>query len=306
MVLKQRPGGSVVNRLPAGRTALRRAGLPGLLLLILLMLAFPAGCAAEKQQTITVFSGSVARLAMEDAAGTFETKTGIKVYLNFSGSGTMLSQMKLSRSGDLYVPASPDYMRLAERDGVIEPGSEKRLAYLVPAILVQRGNPRNIQTLSDLAGPGIQVAIADPESVTIGLYAYEILVYNNLLPEVGGNIVTYGESYGKVVSLVALKIVDAAIGWSIAALWQPDTIEVVYLKPEQVPRLSYLSAAISTFARDRESSQRFLDFLASPEGQEIFRRRGYITAEGEARKFAPGAEIGGEYRLPESYRPVVK
>ncbi len=275
--------------------------MSGLLILIPL-----GGCAKGEQKTITAFCGSASKPAMEEAAKVFEEKTGIKVYLNFGGSGAVLSQMKLSRSGDLYIPGSPDYMAMAEDDGVVEPGSVKIISYLVPAILVQHGNPKDIQTLSDLAQPGIKVGLADPESVSIGLYAYEILEYNNLLREVGENIVTYGESYSKIVSLVALKSVDAIIGWRVFSKWNPEAIDVVYLKPEQIPRLAYIPGAISTFTEDRENAQRFLDFLVSAQGQEIFAKWGYITTENEARKFAPNAEIGGDYKLPESYKPLVK
>ena len=265
-----------------------------------------SGCSQGGQKTITAFCGSASKPAMEEAAKAFEGKTGIKVYLNFSGSGTVLSQMKISKSGDLYIPGSPDYMVIAEEDGVVEPESVKIISYLIPAILVQHGKPKNIHSLSDLAKPGIEVGIGNPEAVCVGLYAYEILEYNNLLPEVGANIVTYAESCSKTASLVALKAVDAILGWRVFSVWHPDTIDVVYLKPEQIPRLSYIPGAISTFTGDRESAQKFLDFLVSPQGQEIFGKWGYIATESEARKFAPNAEIGGEYRLPETYKPPVK
>jgi len=277
------------------------------LLLVGLLILIPiGGCAQGGQKTITAFCGSASKPAIEEAAKVFEEGTGIKVYLNFSGSGTMLSQMKISRSGDLYIPGSPDYMVMAEHDGVVEPESVKIISYLIPAILVQHGNPKNIQSLSDLAKPGIEVGIGDPESVCVGLYAYEILEHNNLLQEVGGNIVTHAESCSKTAALVALKAVDAILGWRVFSQWHPDTIDIVYLTPEQIPRLAYIPGAISTFTEDRESAQKFLDFLVSPQGQGIFSNWGYITTEGEVRRFAPNAEIGGEYKLPEDYEPLVK
>jgi len=263
------------------------------------------GCAEGGQRTLTAFCGSASKPAMEEAARAFEEKTGIEVYLNFSGSGTMLSQMKISKSGDLYIPGSPDYMVMAKRDGVVDHDSVKIVSYLVPAILVQGGNPKNIQELSDLANPGIEVGIGNPEAVCVGLYAYEVLEYNNLLAEVEPNIVTHAESCSKTASLVALKSVDAILGWRVFSRWN-DTIDVVYLRPEQIPRLSYIPGAISTFTEDREGAQKFLDFLVSPQGQEIFNKWGYIATEGEAGKFAPIAEIGGEYKLPETYKPLVK
>jgi len=276
-----------------------------LLLFMVVFLPF-GGCAGGEQKIITAFCGSASKPAMEEAAQAFEQETGIKVYLNFSGSGTMLSQMKLSKSGDLYIPGSPDYMVMAEHDGLVETESVKIISYLVPAILIQHGNPKNIQTLSDLARPGIKVGVGNPKAVCVGLYAHEILKYNNLLDEAGKNIVTFGESCSKTASLVALKSVDAVIGWRVFSRWHPDTIDVVYLKPEQIPRLAYIPGAISTFAEDRESAQKFLGFLVSPQGQEIYRKWGYIATESEARNFAPSAEIGGEYRLPETYSPFGK
>ena len=262
------------------------------------------GC--RKETSITVFVGSASKPAIEEAARTFELNTGIKVYLNFSGSGTMLSQMKLSNSGDLYIPGSPDYMVVAERDGIVDADSVRIISYLIPAILVQKENPKNIKTLADLARPGIKIGIANPESVSIGSYAYEILEYNNQLHDVGGNIITYGESFSKITSLLALKSVDAIIGWAVFSKWNQDTIDAVLLSPEQIPRISYITGAVSTFTADRANAQEFLDFLISSQGKDIFSKWGYITTISEAKKFAPDAETGGDYQLPENYKPLVK
>ena len=273
-----------------------------LLLTGLLMVIAFSGCAKAESKTITAFVGSASKPAMEEAIQVFKEKTGIQVYANYGGSGTMLSQIKISKSGDLYIPGSPDYMIMAERDGVIDPASVKLVAYLVPAILVQKGNPKNIQSLADLAKPGVEVGIGNPEAVCVGLYAYEILEYNDMLAEIGPNIVTNAESCDKTATLIVLKLVDAVLGWSVFASWH-DTIDVIYLAPAQLPRLAYIPGAITRFAADKTSAREFLDFLVSEEGQEIFRKWGYITTEAEARKYAPNAQIGGEYQLPADYQP---
>ncbi len=282
--------------------------LPLLLLAGLLIFIPISGCSGGENKNITAFCGSASKPAMEEAAQAFEEETGIKVYLNFSGSGNMLSQLKIAREGDLYIPGSPDYMLMAERDGVVYADSVTIIAYLVPAILVQEGNPKNIQSLSDLAQSGIEVCIGDPKTVCVGLYAIEILESNGLIDDVreAGTIVTHAVSCSMTASLITLKSVDAILGWRVFSYWNPDTIDVVFLEPDQIPRLAYVPGAISTFTKDRESAQKFLDFLTSPEGQQIFSKWGYITTEDEARQFAPNAEIGGEYELPENYEPLVK
>ena len=274
--------------------------------IIICSLTFIIGSLWAAEKRITAFCGSASKPAMEEAAGAFEEKTGIRVDLHFSGSGTMLSQMKMSRRGDLYIPGSPDYMAKAEREGIVDPEMVKIIAYLVIAIDVQHGNPKDIRTLSDLARPGIRVGIGNPEAVCVGLYAVEVLERSGLLKDVRKNIVTHAPSCSGTASLLAMKKVDAVIGWRVFSKWNPDKIDAVFLKPDQVPRLAYIPAAISTYSRDRKSAQEFIDFLTSPEGQEIFAKWGYIATEEKVRTFAPNAKIGGEYRLPEDYRPLVR
>jgi molybdate transport system substrate-binding protein len=264
------------------------------------------GCNGTESKTITAFVGSASKPPMEEAARAFLEKTGIRVYLNFGGSGSLLSQLKLSESGDLYIPGSPDYMVKAERENVIDPASVKMIAYLIPVIAVPRDNPKNIKSLADLARPGIEIGIGNPEAVCLGLYAVEILDFNGVLEDVGGNIIVHAKSCEDTATLLSLKSVDAVIGWDAFQHWDAENIEVVYLPPEQLPRIAYIPAAVTRFAQDVASARGFLDFLTSPEGQSIFQKWGYITSEDEARKFAPAAAIGGEYQLPENYSQILK
>jgi molybdate transport system substrate-binding protein len=255
---------------------------------------------------LTVFAGSASKPALDEAAKAFEQQTGIKVYMTYGGSGTVLSQMELSKTGDIYIPGSPDYLAKAEKDKVVDPNTTKIVAYLIPAICVQSSNPKNIQSLSDLAKSGIKVGIGNPTTVCVGLYAIEILDYNHLLADVNKNILTQAASCDNTATLISLKSVDAVMGWSVFHDWNPNNIDTVYLKPEQMPRLAYIPAAISTFTREKESAGAFINFLTSKTGQDIFKKWGYDVTETEARKYAPNAQIGGEYTLPDSYIRLVK
>jgi molybdate transport system substrate-binding protein len=255
---------------------------------------------------IMVFAGSASKPPLDEAAQIFEKQTGISVYINYGGSGTMLSQMELSKMGDIYIPGSPDYLVKAEGKNITDPTSTKILTYLIPVISVQHGNPKNIQSLTDLAKPGIKIGIGNPSTVCVGLYAIEILDKNNLLRDVYKNIITNAESCDKTATLISLKSVDAVFGWDVFHYWDPANIDTVYLKPEQISRIAYIPAAISTFTKDKVSSAAFIDFLASQAGQDIFKKWGYITSETEAKTFAPNATIGGEYNLSDSYNALVK
>jgi len=243
---------------------------------------------------------------MKEAAKLFEKETGVGVTLHFSGSGTMLSQMKMSRRGDVYIPGSQDYMEKARKDGVVVGATEKTLAYLVPAIVVRKGNPLGIRDLSDLAHPGVRVAIGDPRSVCVGLYAVEIMRKAGLMDAIGKNIVTLAESCSKTASVLAMNAVDAVIGWDVFAAWNPGEMETVPLEPAQIPRIAYIPAAVSTYSKRPDEAGAFVDLLAGPEGRAIFDKWGYLATEEEARKLAPQATVGGSYDLPEGFTVPVK
>jgi molybdate transport system substrate-binding protein len=287
-----------------------RKSLLALILIAALASTFLAGCQTSGTATTTkelsVFAGSASKPPLDEAAAAFEKKTGVKVYLTYGGSGTVLSQMELAKTGDVYIPGSPDYMVKAEKKQVIDPATTKIVTYLIPAICVQPGNPQNIQSLSDLAKPGLKVGIGNPDSVCVGLYAVEILDSSNLLQSVFPNIVTQATSCDATATLISLKSVDAVMGWSVFQDWDPQHIERVLIKPEQLPRLAYIPAAVSTFSKDKVLATQFIDFLVSPAGQDIFKKWGYNATEAEARTFAPQAKIGGEYQLPEAYKALIK
>jgi molybdate transport system substrate-binding protein len=257
-------------------------------------------------KTISVFAGSASKPPLDEAARAFEKKTGLKVFLTYGGSGTVLSQMELAKTGDVYIPGSPDYLIKAEKKQITDPATTQIIAYLIPAICVQPGNPQKVQSLADLAKPGLKVGIGNPDSVCVGLYAIEILDKNNLLYSVFPNIVTQATSCDATATLISLRSVDAVIGWSVFQDWDSKHIERVYLKPEQLPRLAYIPAAVSTFSKDKALSVQFIAYLVSPEGQDIFKKWGYNVTEADARQFAPKAQIGGEYQLPEAYKALVK
>lgn len=233
---------------------------------------------------IRAFCGAALRPPLEELAKKFEGERGVRVSLTFGASGTVLSQMKLSRSGDVYIPGSSEYLREAMEQGLVRPETERRIAFLIPAILVRRGNPKGILGLEDLGRPGVRVAIGNPETVAVGSLAREILQFNGLWERVRANVVTYAETGPKLVSLLLLGAVDAVIGFRVFG-WGREGVEVIDLKPEEVPRVGWVAGAVSLYSADVPSAQGFLDFLAGERGKEVFRKWGYVVDKGEALKF---------------------
>jgi molybdate transport system substrate-binding protein len=278
-----------------------------LFILILIVLACPiAQNAIASPRPILIFAGAASKPATEELIKVFQEKMKTPVEINFGGSGFVLSQMKLSKKGDLYFPGSSDFMELAKREGLVFPESEKIVVYLVPAINVQKGNPKGIRSLKDLTKAGLRVAIANPETVCVGTYAVEI-IERNFTPlekeRFKKNLVNYTESCEKTANAISLKAVDAVIGWRVFQYWDPERIETIYLKPEEVPRIGCIPIAISKFSQDKMSAQKFIDFLLSPQGKATFRKYHYLMDLKEAIHYVkPNTPVGGEYSLPKEWR----
>lgn len=276
--------------------------------LVLVVLLSWMGCQGNKKQTppLLLYVGAASKPPVEEIVEDFIRETGIPVEVVFGGSGYILSQMTLAGRGDIYFPGSSDFMEIAKREELVYPDTEKQVVYLVNAINVQRGNPKNIQSLRDLCRPGVRVAIANPEGVCVGTYAVEIAEKNLTTEEITQlrrNIVSYTESCDKTATVVALKAVDAVIGWEVFEHWNPDAIESIPLSAAEIARIGYIPVAISTFSRQKAAAQQFIDYVMSEKGKAIFKRYRYFATPQEAAIYI-GADkpVGGEYTLPAHWK----
>jgi molybdate transport system substrate-binding protein len=292
---------SMISRI---KTAEKIIGFCGCMFCLLVM---QAACTSQQKvqnpPTLTVFAGSASQPVLQELSREYRKQTGTDVELIFGGSGFVLSQMQLVGRGDIYMPGSSDFMAKAVKAGLVNKESICTVAYLVPAINVKPGNPENIKSLADLSRPGLRIGIARPEQVCLGLYAIELLEYNELLESVLPNIAATFESCAKTASAIAITDLDAVIGWREFQSWEPRRIESVLIHhPEIVPRVGAIPIAVTTLTKDPVLANTFIDFVCSMQGKEFFQKRGYITSASKVLKFAPNARIGGGYNLPSSWK----
>ena len=279
-----------------------------LLCMVALLAAVTGSCTiAHAGESLLVFAGAASKPPTEEAARAFEKKTGVKVDLVFGGSGFVLSQMMLAKKGDIYFPGSSDFMEIAKQKKAVIAETERKVVYLVQAINVQKGNPKGIRTLRDLARPGLRIAIANPEGVCVGLYAVETIEKELSVAEKAAfkkNLVNYTESCEKTATAVSLKTVDAVIGWSVFQHWDPARIETIPLKRIEISRIGYIPVAVASYSWNKERARQFIDFLLSGEGKAIYRKYHYFMSPEEANAWIGAKKpVGGEYALPAEWRP---
>jgi len=237
--------------------------------------AAKAGKAAPKRIRLIAFVGSASKPPALEAKAVYEKKhPSVTVDMSFGGSGTLLTQIRLEKIGDIYMPGSDDYMDKAEQQKVVKPRTRRIVAYLVPAICVQHGNPKHIQSLADMARPGVTVGLAQAGAVCLGDVGDEILRAAGLEQQVKKNCITYARSCEQTQQLVQLKEVDAIIGWDAFKAWAPKEIDIVPIPPKLL-RVRNVPAAVVAYAKQPKAAADFIAFLTSKEGKAIFAKHGY-------------------------------
>ena len=147
----------------------------------------------------------------------------------------------------------------------------------VPVIAVPKGNPANIQTLSDLARPSIRLAVTRPETTLLGKYAPEIFVKAGLGEEIGNNIITEAARPDNLLTILIMEQADAGILWHFYATENAEKIENIYLLPGQLTGIGEMQIAVTTYCCNPDAARDFINFITSADGKAVFEQLGYFV-----------------------------
>lgn len=231
------------------------------------------GCMGGKATALKLYCGGGIRPPVSEIIKLFERETKIEIKPTYAGSGVLLTQIQLTQEGDLYMPGDELFISRAEEKGLIV--EKRNVAYFVPVILVQKGNPKGIKSLNDLSRDGIRIGVGDPDACAVGVITNAILKKSKLEERVKKNIVYTGSTVVELANAVKLKTVDAAIVWdATAALY--DDVKVIRI-PRNQNVIARISIAILKFSKRKMEAKKFLEFITSDKAKEVFKKHGYTT-----------------------------
>lgn len=223
--------------------------------------------------SLLVYSGAGLKAPMEEISSTFEEKYGIKVENTYAGSGTLISQMELTQKGDIFIPGgTPDYTIAASRR-VVENETEY-VAYHVPVIVVQKGNPKNITSVEDFTKSGIKVALGGINETAIGKAGDKLFKKYGIAKTVEENVVLRAPTINELVVAMNMGTADATL-ITIDKV-NTETMDAIQLPLEDNMAL-IVPIGMTTFTKDPESAAQYIAFVSSDEGKEIFAKHGFPT-----------------------------
>jgi len=248
----------------------RSCFLTGLVLCLLFAFTSSPVYAADDEKALFVYAGAGLKGPMTEIGTIFEEKNGIKVEYNFAGSGTLITQMELTKKGDAFIPGgTPDYAIAENKSLVIDP---VYVAYHVPVIGIQPGNPHGIKSIYDFTKDGLKLALGDVNTTAIGRQGQKLFEKLGIAEDVEKNVVLRAPTINEVVTALKLKQVDASL-ITIDQI-KGDEIESVQL-PDDESLALVVPIGRTTFTTQKEHAQEFVDFVSSDEGKAVFKKHGF-------------------------------
>lgn len=229
--------------------------------------------AAEKEMLL--YCGAGIRPPADELAETFGREHGLKVIPDYAGSEVLISKIKLSQRGDLYMPGDKHYVDLAAEKGLIL--SQKSVCYFVPTILVQKGNPKNIFALDDLLKPGVKLGLGDEKACAIGRKCKKIFARNNIpWTDVEKNLKFQSLTVNELGMQIQAGSLDAVIVWDAIARYYSRHGQEVPI-PAKRNVISTVDIGVLVFTKNRLLAEKFVEFTTSDRGQAIFKKHLYTV-----------------------------
>lgn len=239
--------------------------------------AFDRAVADPNRVSLYLYCGAGIRPMMDPATEAFKKiKPNVRIDVGYAGSGCLLSQLAFSRRGDLYMPGEDFYINQAKQRGFIT--ADKAIGYFEPVLLVQKGNPKAIQTVADLAKPDMRVGLGEPGACAVGIAAENLLKKAGLLEQVEKNVKYRAGNVPELGNAVKLKSLDVSIVWNVTAAQLTDDCDAVKVD-RKLYEPSVVPIGLLKYSGHQPEAQAFIDFLAGPEGQEIVRTSGMTGAQ---------------------------
>jgi molybdate transport system substrate-binding protein len=245
------------------------------LALFLVLTGIP-GLAWGGSEPLIIYSGAGLMKPMNELKNGFETRYNIPVQLIYGGSGELFGMIATRKAGDVFIPGAEKYVKDAIKQGLVRAEGQRSVCYHVPIILVPADNPGHIQSLQDLARPGVRVALADAKAAAIGKVANAILKKNDLLEQVAKNVVVRPSTTNQLLIYTATGQVDACIAWEDQATWgqAKGKVDIVRI-PSVQNAVKTIPSAVVTFSEQADKAQLFVDYIASAEGKALWKKWGF-------------------------------
>ncbi len=223
---------------------------------------------------LTVHAAASLTDALKELAPAYEKASGDTLRFNFGASSQLARQIKEGAPGDVFFSADEAQMNNLEQAGALAPGTRESLLGNSLVIVVPADSKLTITSAADLAKPEIKkVAVAEPNSVPVGVYTKEYLSKLGLWEKISPKVIPT-ENVRASLAAVESGNVEAGTVYKTDALISKK-VRVAYEVPaSEGPKILYPLAALKD-SKDPAAARRLLAFLGGGDARAVFARYGF-------------------------------
>ncbi len=235
-------------------------------------------------ETLTVYAAASLKDAFEALEPGFEAANpGVDIVFNLAGSQQLAQQLANGAPGDLFASANARQMNAAVEAGRVATGTAQLFVGNHLVVVAPADNPAGLETLGDLAQPGLKLVLADA-AVPVGEYSLAVLDNAEAAGSYGAgfaqaavaNVVSYEENVRAVLNKVVLGEADAGIVYTSDVMPSvTDQVKLIEIPAELNVLATYPVAVLSDAILPAEA-QAFVDLLLSSEGQSVLGEFGFL------------------------------
>jgi molybdate transport system substrate-binding protein len=254
---------------------------------------------ADSAVEVTLFCAASNRAVMEVIRAEYEELTGRKVAIQYGPSQTLLSQIEVSRVGDLYLPADDSFLELAADKGIVK--EVLPIANMHCGLAVRRGNPHGIKKLSDVFAAELRLVQANPEAAAVAKLTKQVTSQQGLWQQLDQATGAYRTTVNDVATDVQLGAADVGIVYD-AVLHSYHELEFVPV-PELAEAVSTVSIGVIGSSRQPTAALHFARYVAARDrGLLHYQTHGFQTLAGDVWADSPELSVFAGSML----RPVIE
>ena len=240
------------------------------------LLLLAVGAAQADEREMLIYCGITMVRPITELARQFEQAEKVHITITQGGSEDLFQSAKRSRQGDIYFPGEPAFRDRHLAEGLF--GYHRVVGYNQAALVVAKGNPKKVKSdLKELLRKDLTLIVGNVESGSIGQETKRILDAANLYPKVISKAALMMPDSRAINLAMRRGEGDIALNWRATAFF-PDNLphlDVVDLDPKIAAPQALLLIQL-TFSKNPALTQKFIDFVASPDGQAVFRKYGFL------------------------------
>jgi molybdate transport system substrate-binding protein len=240
---------------------------------------------ARGQQELRIAAASDLSAAMQKLVPLFEKQSGMHVSVSLGSSGNFFAQIQNGAPLDVFLSADKSYPEKLEQAGLAAAGTLTPYARGRLVLWTLKTSGLRFETkagntlgggLEPLLGPEARkIAIANPEHAPYGRAAVAALQHYRIHDQVKSKLVL-GENISQAAQFVQSGNADVGLIALSLVLSGPlaESGRYVLLPEESYPAIEQAGIVVRA-SKNKDTAKRFLQFLASAEGQAVLHELGF-------------------------------